>query len=153
MDAGGAEESCYYSLLGIRRNASAAEIRSAYRNLALKWHLDRWTKESPAAVVEAKRKFQLIQEAYSVLSDNGKRAMYDAGLFDPVDDDDDDQDFTDFMGEMLAMMDSVKPEKPDSLEDLQRIFEDIVGGVGTGDEPWRTTPDVPPRRAGGYFAR
>ncbi|URD92848.1 DnaJ domain [Musa troglodytarum] len=91
MDASGpgSDGSCYYSLLGIRRNASPSDIRSAYRCLALKWHPDRWAKEPAAASGEAKRRFQRIQEAYSVLSDKGKRAMYDAGFYDPLDDDGD----------------------------------------------------------------
>ncbi|CAL9047228.1 unnamed protein product [Musa banksii] len=137
MDASGpgSDGSCYYSLLGIRRNASASDIRSAYRCLALKWHPDRWAKEPAAASGEAKRRFQRIQEAYSVLSDKGKRAMYDAGFYDPLDDDG-DQDFSDFMQEMLAMMDGVKSEKPDTLEDLQRMLAEIVdgdsGSSGTG---------------------
>ncbi|KAL6648292.1 hypothetical protein ACP70R_012516 [Stipagrostis hirtigluma subsp. patula] len=125
----GASACCYYALLGIRKNASATDIRAAYRRLALKWHPDRWASD-PGAAGEAKRRFQRIQEAYSVLSDKGKRAMYDAGLFDPLDDD--DQDFSDFMQEMLVMMDNVKNEKPDTLEDLQKMLEDIVGGGDGG---------------------
>lgn len=128
-NAAGASACCYYTLLGIRENASSTDIRAAYRRLALKWHPDRWASASdPGAAGEAKRRFQRIQEAYSVLSDKGKRAMYDAGLFDPLDDD--DQDFSDFMQEMLVMMDSVKNEKPDTLEDLQKMLGDIVNGDG-----------------------
>lgn len=123
----GASSCCYYALLGIRKNASSTDIRAAYRRLAMKWHPDRWASD-PGATGEAKQRFQRIQEAYSVLSDKGKRAMYDAGLFDPLDDD--DQDFSDFMQEMLVMMDSVKNEKPDTLEDLQKMLDDIVNGDG-----------------------
>lgn len=123
----GAPSCCYYALLGIRKNASSTDIRAAYRRLAMKWHPDRWASD-PGATGEAKQRFQRIQEAYSVLSDKGKRAMYDAGLFDPLDDD--DQDFSDFMQEMLVMMDSVKNEKPDTLEDLQKMLDDIVNGDG-----------------------
>ncbi|KAF7049299.1 hypothetical protein CFC21_057859 [Triticum aestivum] len=122
----GASSCCYYALLGIRKNASSTDIRAAYRRLAMKWHPDRWASD-PGATGEAKRRFQRIQEAYSVLSDKGKRAMYDAGLFDPLHDD--DQDFSDFMQEMLVMMDSVKNE-PDTLEDLQKMLDDIVNGDG-----------------------
>ncbi|KAL5210545.1 hypothetical protein ABZP36_006168 [Zizania latifolia] len=123
----GASSCCYYTLLGIRKNASAADVRAAYRRLAMKWHPDRLASD-PGAADEANRRFQRIQEAYSVLSDKGKRAMYDAELFDPLDDD--DQDFSDFMQEMLVMMDNVKNEKPDTLEDLQKMLEDIVSGGG-----------------------
>ncbi|XP_078159924.1 uncharacterized protein LOC144555458 [Carex rostrata] len=140
MDAGGAGSngSCYYSLLGLRKNASSSDIRTAYRKLALKWHPDRWTKD-PSAAAEAKKRFQRIQEAYSVLSDKGKRAMYDAGLFDPLDGD--DQDFSDFMEEMLVMMDSVKSEKPDTIEDLQKMLEEIVSGCDGGSNSCRAPSD------------
>lgn len=77
----------YYSILGVNSECSGEEIRRAYRKLAMQWHPDRWTR-SPCLLGEAKRKFQQIQEAYSVLSDQRKRTMYDAGLYDP----DDEQD-------------------------------------------------------------
>ncbi|KAJ4817186.1 hypothetical protein LUZ62_029752 [Rhynchospora pubera] len=140
MDSGGAGSngSCYYSLLGLRKNASSSDIRTAYRKLALKWHPDRWAKD-PSAAGEAKKRFQRIQEAYSVLSDKGKRAMYDAGLFDPLDED--DQDFSDFMQEMLVMMDNVKNEKPDTLEDLQKMLEEIVSGCDSSSNSCRAPSD------------
>ncbi|KAJ8447796.1 hypothetical protein Cgig2_015159 [Carnegiea gigantea] len=118
--------SCYYSVLGVRRDASSSDIRSAYRKLALKWHPDRWAS-NPSVAGEAKRRFQQIQEAYSVLSDQGKRSMYDAGFYDPTEEE--DQGFCDFMQEMLSMMDNVRGE-PDSLEDLQKMFVEMVGGDG-----------------------
>ncbi|KAM1994452.1 hypothetical protein ACFX1X_010402 [Malus domestica] len=117
--------SSYYAVLGIRRDASFSDIRTAYRKLALKWHPDR--ARSQTAAGEAKRRFQQIQEAYSVLSDQAKRSMYDAGLYDPLEEE--DQEFCNFMGEMLSMMNNVKDEG-DSLEDLQRMFNDMVGGDG-----------------------
>ncbi|XP_075658458.1 uncharacterized protein LOC142628268 [Castanea sativa] len=117
----------YYSVLGIRKEASSSDVRSAYRKLALKWHPDRWARNSGAATAEAKRRFQQIQEAYSVLSDEAKRSMYDAGLYNPLEDE--DEDFCDFMQEMLSMMNNVKDEG-DSFEDLQRMFKEMVGGDG-----------------------
>ncbi|GMI85029.1 hypothetical protein like AT1G56300 [Hibiscus trionum] len=118
--------SCYYSVLGIRKNASFSDIRTAYRKLALKWHPDRYAR-NPVLAGEAKSRFQQIQEAYSVLSDESKRSMYDAGLYDPLEEE--DEDFCDFMQEMISMMNNVGDEK-DSFEDLQRMFADIVGGDG-----------------------
>ncbi|XP_030957034.1 dnaJ homolog subfamily B member 6 isoform X2 [Quercus lobata] len=109
----------YYSVLGIRKDASFSDVRSAYRKLALKWHPDRWARNSGAATAEAKRRFQQIQEAYSVLSDEAKRSMYDVGLYNPLEDE--DEDFCDFMQEMLSMMNNVKDE---------RMFKEMVGGDG-----------------------
>ncbi|XP_016681242.2 dnaJ homolog subfamily A member 3, mitochondrial, partial [Gossypium hirsutum] len=54
-----------------------------------KWHPDRWMK-NPNVSGEAKKRFQQIQEAYSVLSDKGKRKIYDAGLLGLLADDDDE---------------------------------------------------------------
>ncbi|KAB2005963.1 hypothetical protein E1A91_D11G315200v1 [Gossypium mustelinum] len=117
--------SCYYSVLGIRKDASFSDIRTAYRKLAMKWHPDRYAR-NPGIAGEAKRRFQQIQEAYSVLSDESKRSMYDAGLYDPLEEE--DQDFCDFMQEMMSMMNNVKDEG-DSFEDLQRMFAEMVDGI------------------------
>ncbi len=61
----------FYEILGVSKNATSAEIKSAYRKLALKWHPDK-NKSS-----EATAKFKQINEAYEVLSDPQKRQMYD----------------------------------------------------------------------------
>lgn len=64
---------CYYEELGIERDANENEIKTAYRKLALKWHPDK----NPSCMEEAKERFQLIQQAYEVLSDPQERAWYD----------------------------------------------------------------------------
>jgi len=62
----------YYDVLGISKKASAAEIKSAYRRLAKQFHPDQNPDNK-----EAEKKFKEAQEAYSVLSDEKKRAAYD----------------------------------------------------------------------------
>lgn len=61
----------YYEVLGVPRNATEDQIRSAYRQQALKYHPDR-NKEDGAA-----EQFKMVTEAYEVLRDGEKRAMYD----------------------------------------------------------------------------
>ncbi len=62
----------YYAILGVPRNATLEEIKRAYRRLALQYHPDR----NPGNK-EAEEKFKEISEAYEVLSDPQKRAIYD----------------------------------------------------------------------------
>jgi molecular chaperone DnaJ len=61
----------YYDILGIPRNADDKEVKKAYRNLARKYHPD--VCKEPGA----EEKFKKINEAYSVLSDEQKKAQYD----------------------------------------------------------------------------
>ncbi len=108
----------FYEVLGVDKNASDAEIKSAYRKLAKKYHPD-VSKEPDAA-----EKFKEIGEAYSVLGDEQKRKTYDqfgsaafeqggagAGGFDG---------FGGFGGFQGADV------------DLNDIFSDFLGGFGFG---------------------
>nr|CAH8868144.1 unnamed protein product [Trichobilharzia regenti] len=67
------DETCYYEVLGIQKNASGDEIKKAYRRLALRWHPDK----NPDKKEEAEKRFKRISEAYEVLSDPKKRGIYD----------------------------------------------------------------------------
>ncbi len=94
----------YYDILGVPRNASTEDIKSAFRKLARQYHPD--VSKEP----DAEEKFKEINEAYGVLSDPEKRRRYDqfgrAGL-----------------GDMNGMPDY-------ATMDFSDIFEEILGGFG-----------------------
>src|SRR5688572_3387355 len=62
----------YYEILGVARDAAEADVKKAYRRLAMKHHPDR----NPGQP-EAEAQFKEAKEAYEVLSDKDKRAAYD----------------------------------------------------------------------------
>ncbi|KAK2970024.1 hypothetical protein RJ640_008364 [Escallonia rubra] len=97
-----------YAVLGLKKECSAAELRIAYKKLALRWHPDRCAASGDSKYLEdAKRKFQAIQEAYSILSDANKRLLYDVGIYDR-NDDDDKYGMGEFLKEMVVMMNQSK---------------------------------------------
>ncbi|XP_014275413.1 dnaJ homolog subfamily B member 7 isoform X6 [Halyomorpha halys] len=63
----------YYKILEVNKGSSNADIKKAYRRLALKWHPDK----NPDNADEANKRFKEISEAYEVLSDDAKRKIYD----------------------------------------------------------------------------
>ena len=75
----------YYEVLGVGKNASADDIKQAYRKAALKWHPDRWVSGTAEEKKTAEEKFKEASEAYSVLSDADKKARYDQFGFAGVD--------------------------------------------------------------------
>ena len=67
-----ADKRDYYEVLGVAKTATDAELKSAYRKLAKKYHPD-LNKDNK----EAEEKFKEVNEAYEVLSDSSKRQKYD----------------------------------------------------------------------------
>mmetsp|Transcript_41860 Transcript_41860/g.67340 ORF Transcript_41860/g.67340 Transcript_41860/m.67340 type:complete len:155 (-) Transcript_41860:610-1074(-) len=64
----------FYRFVGVQFGASKAEIRKAYKKLALQWHPDKNENDE-----EASKKFQNLQAVYEILSDDSKRREYDSG--------------------------------------------------------------------------
>jgi DnaJ-class molecular chaperone len=63
----------YYQILGVPENATAEQVKDAFRKLAFKYHPDK----NPGNEKEAETKFKEINEAYAVLGDTDKRRQYD----------------------------------------------------------------------------
>ncbi|MFQ5893940.1 MAG: molecular chaperone DnaJ [Nitrospinota bacterium] len=106
----------YYEILGVRRDASDEEIKKAYRQMALKYHPDRNPGDEAA-----EDRFKAASEAYEVLRDTEKRALYDRFGHDGLE----RTGFTGFTG------------FEDIFSHFGDIFEDLFGfgafgGFGTG---------------------
>ncbi|KAL8122738.1 uncharacterized protein LOC141717588 isoform X2 [Apium graveolens] len=116
----------FYAVLGLTKDCSDLQLKTAYKKLALRWHPDRCAAPGNSKYVEeAKNQFQSIQEAYSVLSDKNKRFMYDFGVYDS--NDDGDNGMGDFLNEMAAMMSQNQSNDNvvESFEELKTLFEDM----------------------------
>lgn len=115
----------YYQVLGCPKNASDADLKKAYRKLAVKWHPDKNPDNA-----EATKNFQKISEAYATLSDEKKRKLYDQYGKEGA-------DAADHMGDMPAgggfhgfpagggMRGGAHHMSP---EEAQAFFSDIFGG-------------------------
>lgn len=126
MGGNGVKRCDFYEVLGLKKGCTETELKNAYKKLALKWHPDRCSAfGNYKQVEEAKKKFQEIQEAYSVLSNANKRFMYDVGVYDS--DDDDENGMADFLSEMAVMMSQNKPAEngEESFEELKDLFEEM----------------------------
>ena len=132
------EKRDYYEVLGISRDATPDQIKKSYRKLAIKFHPDKNPNDATA-----EEKFKEAAEAYSVLSDDEKRARYDryghqaagfSGGFDPSQ----FSDFSDILGDLFGFGDlfgggrgrrSNRPARGNDLRfDLRLTFEEAVFG-------------------------
>lgn len=134
------EKQDYYELLGVDRNASDQDIKSAYRKMAMQHHPDRNPGDATA-----EEKFKAAAEAYSVLSDNDKRNKYDRfghqglsgagpGGFNPSDFSDFGDIFGDFFGfgDLFGQGRRGRSRRGSDLQyDLEVDFKDAAFGLNT----------------------
>ncbi len=101
----------YYEILEVSRTCSGAELKKSYRKLAMKYHPDRNPNDK-----EAEEKFKLLSQAYEVLKDKDKRAIYDkygkAGL------------------EGQGMGGGFSGSQ--NMDDIMEMFNSMFGGAGGG---------------------
>jgi len=74
-----AKKKDYYAILGVPRSATEADIKKAFKTLALQYHPDRNRNKNEVEQQVAGNKFKDIAEAHGVLADPEKRKMYDSG--------------------------------------------------------------------------
>lgn len=125
MGGNGVKSCDFYEVLGLKKGCTDAELKNAYKKLAMIWHPDRCSAFGNSKhVEESKKKFQAIQEAYSVLSNANKRFMYDVGVYES---DDDENGMADFLSEMAVLMRQNKPAEngAESFEELKDLFEEM----------------------------
>jgi len=109
-----AQKRDYYEVLGVNKNATAEDLKKAYRKLAIQYHPDKQTGKSDAEKKAAEEKFKEAAEAYNVLSDPEKRSRYDQ---------------FGFAGEQMG---GGGYGGGMSMEDIFRQFGDIFGGAFGG---------------------
>ena len=99
---------CYYEILQVEKNADKGTIKKAYRQMAMKYHTDKNPGDK-----EAEENFKAVNEAYQVLSDDEKRALYDR------------------YGKEALQGHGQGGFSRGGFDDLGSIFEDLFGGFGS----------------------
>jgi len=133
-------EKDYYEILGVKKTATEAELKKAYRDLAKKFHPDKHKGDKAA-----ENKFKEISEAYAVLSDKDKREQYDRlgreafgpGGANPFA----GFDFSEFMGGGGRSRRGGGGRRTSTI-DFTDIFGDLFGGGGGGGFQTAPVPEM-----------
>lgn len=124
----------YYAILGLDPNCSAAEVRTAYRRLALEHHPDRASNNKDASSqARATIRFQYINDAYSTLNDPMQRRQYDRQR---------QQTPPDQLFNPLEQQEPKSPGEPQSKADdvFADVFEELLSEeLGAGSQSSSST--------------
>ncbi|ODN77842.1 hypothetical protein L202_04958 [Cryptococcus amylolentus CBS 6039] len=112
----------YYNILGVNPTATADEIRTAYKKASLRSHPDRLPQTAtPQERRTATERFQILSDAYYVLSDPGRRAEYDALFRSRPQNAFTEEDATDFEQEQAS---------GNFFQNFSSFFQDATGSTG-----------------------
>lgn len=133
-------EKDYYEILGVKKTATEAELKKAYRDLAKKYHPDKNKGNK-----DAENRFKEISEAYAVLSDKDKREQYDRlgreafgpGGANPFA----GFDFSEFMGGGRGRRSGGGARRTTTTMDFTDIFGDLFGGGRGGGGGFEAAPE------------
>ncbi|MFL1780567.1 Chaperone protein DnaJ [Candidatus Hepatincolaceae symbiont of Richtersius coronifer] len=113
----------YYEILEVAKSADEAELKAAYRKLAMKYHPDK----NPTNKEAAEKQFKELNEAYEVLKDPSKRAAYDSGAYDPKGGNAGRSGFEGFSGGFGGF--------GSFFDDIEDVFGEMLGGKGRRSHP------------------
>lgn len=117
-----------YDVLGVDENATESEIKSAYRKLAKHYHPDTYPPDLPEKEKEERRKeFVTISEAYDVLSDVEKRAIYDEHGF--IERKNEEQIRKEAEKDLVVLFTTIMNAIPDHKISIIDINKQIVDGL------------------------
>jgi len=137
----------YYNVLNVDKTATTEEIRQAYKKESLRTHPDRLANASPAETKRATERFQVVADAYYVLSDPTRRREYDALYTSRSHSDrtDDPASSTNFFAQFTNMFSGGAPtgsasaargHRPDAEGVFADVFEELLRPEVERHAPW-----------------
>ncbi|KIJ68304.1 hypothetical protein HYDPIDRAFT_173062 [Hydnomerulius pinastri MD-312] len=136
----------YYAILGISKTATADEVRQAYKKESLRTHPDRLVKPTDAERKTATEKFQVVADAYYVLSDPVRRKEYDS-LYSSKsysDKSNDPKSSTNFFAQFANMFGNASTgnaapnggQRPDAENVFADVFDELLRPEVERHSPW-----------------
>jgi len=133
----------YYAVLNLDISATTDEIRQAYKKESLRTHPDRLANASPAEIKQATERFQVVADAYYVLSDPTRRREYDAlyASRSHRDRTDDPNSSTNFFTQFTSMFTGAPGatptgQRPDAEGVFADVFEELLRPEVERHAPW-----------------